>query len=83
MQLAPGPQERKVLDAYISDRRRRGGTELSLIQSIPGLRNKLAYMYALLFPDRDFLAARATRGSRPSRINRWMIPIRWVIGRQR
>lgn len=75
-------RERRALDAYITDRRGRGGTATSTLRAIPGLGAKMAYVRALLFPNRDFLAARQ-RNERPSYLRRLAIPIRWVAGRRR
>ena len=79
LQSAEPPQrERRALESYITDRRGRGGTELSTLQAIPSLRGKAAYVRMLLFPGRAFLAARG-RGS----FRRLLIPVRWVAGRRR
>lgn len=73
----PGRREARLLEAYTTDRRWRGGTALSTMWAIPGLRNRLAYVGGLLFPAREFLEARATHG-RASYARRWKIPLRWV-----
>lgn len=74
----PPRRERRVLESYITERRGRGGTELATLKAIPGLRGKAAYIRALLFPGRAFIAA---RGRSPLR--RLLIPVRWVTGRRR
>jgi hypothetical protein len=71
-------RERRVLDSYVTERRGRGGTELSTLKAIPGLRGKAAYIRGLLFPGRAFMAA---RGRSP--LKRLLIPVRWVTGRRR
>jgi hypothetical protein len=71
-------RERRALESYVTDRRGRGGTELATLQAIPGLRGKAAYLRMLLFPGRDFLAARG-RGS----VRRLFVPVRWLAGRRR
>lgn len=75
-------RERRALDAYITNRRSRGGTATSTIRAIPGLPAKMAYARALLFPDRAFLSARQRNG-RPSYLRRLAIPIRWLTGKWR
>ena len=68
--------ERRALQAYVGDRRTRGGTALSTLSAIEGIRAKAAYVFGLLFPDRAFLAARS--GGTASYVDRWRIPIRWL-----
>lgn len=74
--------ERRALDAYITNKRQRGGTAISTIRAIPGLPAKIAYARALLFPDRAFLSARQ-RNERGSYLRRMAVPIRWIIERRR
>jgi hypothetical protein len=69
-------RERRALQAYVGERRDRGGTALSTLSAIRGIRAKAAYVLGLLFPDRTFLAARM--GGRASYLNRWKIPVRWL-----
>jgi putative nucleotidyltransferase-like protein len=71
-------RERRALAAYMTERRTRGGTALSSLQAIPGLRPKAAYVRAMLMPDRAFLTARA-EGRRGTYLRRWLIPIRWAF----
>jgi hypothetical protein len=78
LSIDPPRRERRVLESYVTERRGRGGTELATLQAIPGLRGKAAYIRALLFPGRAFMAA---RGRSPLR--RLLIPVRWVAGRRR
>jgi hypothetical protein len=75
-------RERRALDAYITNRRSRGGTATSTIRAIPGLPAKIAYVRALLFPNRAFLSARQRNG-RPSYLRRLAVPIRWLTGARR
>jgi hypothetical protein len=82
MAIKPRRGEVRALNAYITDRRQRGGTAVSVLRAIPSLRGKLAYARALLFPSRDFLAARQRNG-RPSYLRRLAIPVRWFTGRHR
>ncbi len=70
-------RERRALLAYTTDRQRRGARALSTIRAIPRLRAKAAYVMALGFPSRGFLAAR--QGSdRGSYVRRWTVPFRWL-----
>jgi hypothetical protein len=78
--IRAGAIERRALQAYTTDRRRRGGMSLSTLWAIPGIRPRAAYVRALLFPDRKFLDARAGDGSGSLR-SRLMIPMRWALGR--
>lgn len=75
------PRERRAIAAYTTERRTRGGTAVSTLRAIPGLRPKATYARALLFPSRAFLAARTARGKRPSYLRRWMTPLRWLAGK--
>ncbi len=84
-----GEVERKALLAYTTGRRRRGGLDLSMVQAIPGLRAKAAYLRDLLVPTKEFLEARS-RGAngRGSYRRRWTVPLGWmkrntVISRRR
>jgi hypothetical protein len=73
--------EQKALKHYEGTRRSSGGTALGAIRAIPGVRSKLAYMGALLFPSREFLAARTMPGGRPSYMRRLGVPARWIRSR--
>jgi putative nucleotidyltransferase-like protein len=80
--IQPRRKERRALEAYTTDRRQRGGTAISTLRAIPGLRAKTAYVRALLFPNRDFLGARDLKG-RGSYLRRLAIPVRWLTGKRR
>lgn len=80
--MEPRRRERRALDAYITNRRGRGGTATSTLRAIPGLPAKFAYARALLFPSRDFLSARQPNG-RPSYLRRLAIPVKWLTGKLR
>jgi hypothetical protein len=67
-----------ALQAYTSHRRRYGGKATATILAIRGVRGRLQYVGALLFPDRDFLASRAKEGSASTYVRRWMIPVHWL-----
>ena len=75
-------REFKALEAYTTNRRRRGGTARATIQAIPGLRMRARYARSLVLPDRAFLKARATEGERASYLRRWMTPANWFLGRK-
>lgn len=78
LRYRPRRGERRALEAYTTDRRDRGGTALSTVRAIRGIRGKVAYIRSMLFPDRAFLAARAHRPGRPSHVGRLMVPVRWM-----
>ena len=81
VQLSPSGKERKWLEAYTTDRRGRGGTAVAAISAIPGFRDKVRYVTALLFPKRDFLENRQAR--RGSYLRRLAVPLNWLVGRRR
>jgi hypothetical protein len=70
----------RALEAYLSERRSRGGTTLAMLGAISGLRSKATYARMLLFPGRDFLDARGGPPGWPARVHRWRIVFRWVLG---
>jgi hypothetical protein len=74
-------RERRALREYTTDRRARGGTAISTLMAIRGLRAKAAYIRALVFPGKEFMTARS--GSRASYLRRWATPLRWFLGRRR
>jgi Uncharacterised nucleotidyltransferase len=76
----PSRGERRALETFLTERRDRGGTALSTLRAIPGIRGKAAYVRALLFPDRDFLVARAQHGTY---VRRWRTPFRWLVPRRK
>jgi hypothetical protein len=75
------PREQRVLAAYTSGKRSRGGTEWSTLRALPGAREKIAFIRDLALPRREFLAARSVDGRRSSYIRRWTIPFRWLRDR--
>lgn len=76
MHLRHARREQQALKAYTTSRRYRGGMDLSTLRAIRGIRGKLAYVFALVVPDRRFLEARSP--SRPSYLRRWAVPLRWL-----
>ena len=82
LEIARGPvskAEVRALDAFATDRRDHGGEALAAVWGLPGVRRKAAYVRALAFPERRFLAARGQR----SYASRWLIPLRWMSSRDR
>lgn len=71
-----GYLERRALAAYTTERRDMGGTVVTSLLAIRGVRGKSAYVRALVFPDRGFLAHRL--GKRASYRLRWRIPLSWI-----
>jgi hypothetical protein len=72
--------ETQALASYTTPSlRNRGGTALSTVKAVPGVRNKIAYVGGMLVPDREFLKARQRNGASYRR--RWQIPLRWLAGR--
>ena len=78
--LRPGRREARLLEAYTTDRRRRGAVDLATLRAIRGPRAKAAFIRDLLVPGRVFLAARSA-GRPPSYVRRWLVPLRWVLER--
>lgn len=78
--VTPRRRERRLVEAYTTDRRSRGGAVLATIRALPGLRSKAAYLWAMMVPSREFMSAR-TGSSRPSYFRRWLVPTTWVIRR--
>jgi hypothetical protein len=74
--------ERRALRAYTSAQRMRGGPAIATIHAIPGIRSKVAYVWALLCPSRAFMERRTGERSSLSYVRRWMIPTRWLFGRR-
>ncbi|MGH2787277.1 MAG: nucleotidyltransferase family protein [Actinomycetota bacterium] len=77
--LPSSRRERKWLQAYTSDRRSRGGTAIATVSAIPGVRQKIRYISALLMPSRDFLRSRQASGDEVSYLRRWAVPLRWLV----
>jgi hypothetical protein len=77
----PSRSEAKLLAGYTSSRRDKGGMTLATIRAIPRARSKAAYAWALAFPDRRFLEARAGAHAKASYLRRWSVPVRWAGSR--
>jgi hypothetical protein len=86
VELQPPRGEKRTLDACIGDRRERGGPALATLRAIDGVRPRMAYVWALAAPSREFLAAREGPG-RAAYLRRWHAPLRWakarIAGRRR
>jgi hypothetical protein len=75
-------RERRMLAAYASGRRQRGAVTIAMVRYLPGLRDRAAFVRALLFPDRRFIEARSGQRASPSSyLRRWLTPVRWLIPR--
>ena len=75
-------RERKALEAHTTGRRSRGGTALATMRAIPGLRDKAAYVRALMVPDRSFLRERQGSGWK-ALVSRWRTTTGWLVGGKR
>jgi hypothetical protein len=80
VRLRPG--ERRAMRAY-TDRRRSGGVALATMAAIPGLRAKAVYVFDLAMPSREFMEARAAKGTQASYVSRLRVPVRWIARRNR
>jgi len=52
----PGRAERKAVRAYLEAGHAGGRTSSGMIRALPGIRQKLAYLGAIVLPDEEFLA---------------------------
>jgi Uncharacterised nucleotidyltransferase len=77
-----GERDRRVLRAYASERRGRGGTALTALRAIPTFRDRLAYAQALAFPDRAFLQHRNGSAGLRGRFARMAVPLHWLSRRR-
>ena len=73
----PIGRERWALEAYSTARRERGGRALATLRAISGIRRRVAFVRAMLFPDRRFLEWRVGRGPHPL-LRRWKTPLSWL-----
>ena len=71
-------RERRALSAYTTDRRWRGGAVRTTMLSLPGVRAKAAYLYALVFPRREYVRAKWGDARRAPYWRRWTVPLRWM-----
>jgi hypothetical protein len=77
----PSRRARRALEAYTTDRRSRGGIAFASVPAIRGVRSKAAYVYALTFPNAEFLAFRENGTGARSMFTRWSKPGRWFARR--
>jgi putative nucleotidyltransferase-like protein len=73
--------ERRALDSYAGSRRGRGGTAVSTMLAIRGVREKAAYMRAVALPRRAFMRDRYPAGTNGTYRHRLAIPAGWVLRR--
>ncbi len=67
----------RALAAYTGGGRDQGGTAVATLRAIEGVRPKLSYVFALIAPRREFLAARGGPDG-TSYVRRWRVPARWT-----
>ena len=58
LRYQPDEQERRFLRVYLEPGRSYAGKSLAALQVVPGLANKMAYVWALAFPKRSYVAER-------------------------
>ena len=73
--------ERRALDSYGGSRRGPGGTAVSTIMAIRGVREKAAYVRAVALPQRAFMRDRYPTGTSGTYRHRLAIPAGWVLRR--
>jgi Uncharacterised nucleotidyltransferase len=76
-----GGSEIRALESYMGRHRALGGTALSTLRAIPGVRNKAAYVRAMAFPQRAFMRDRHPTGSNGTYRHRLAIPAKWALRR--
>jgi Uncharacterised nucleotidyltransferase len=69
-------RERSALNAFVTTRRNRGARSVAALAAIPSFRDRLAYMRALIIPDRAFLAEQAGNWETPTYLARWRMALR-------
>ena len=73
--------EIRALESYTGRQRGLGGTALSTLRAIPGVRKKAAYVRAVAFPQRAFMRDRYPTGSNRTYRHRLAIPAKWALRR--
>jgi Uncharacterised nucleotidyltransferase len=76
-----GKRERRALEAYVTEKRLRGGKALTSLWAIRGITGKAAYARALVFPDRGFAEFRERKTGWASYLMRWRKPLGWLVRR--
>jgi hypothetical protein len=79
--LRPDRSEVREYRLFTRVPRRRGAVEIQSLRAIPGLREKLAFAGAMLFPDRGFAVGREGGTSAGAYLRRWRVPIRLAFRR--
>ena len=75
----PGPDDRRLLDAYVGGDRSFTRQAIATFRVIPRRRDKVAYARSLLFPERPYLEARDT--GRFDHVRRGSAHLRWGVSR--
>jgi hypothetical protein len=78
MDYVPGRREQAWLDAYTSESRDRGATALRTIGAVKGLSSKAFYLSSMVWPTKDFIAARRARPGGRTRVERLKAPLYWL-----
>jgi len=78
----PSVQERGALRAC-AEERFRGERDLASLRALPGVRAKVLFGGALLFPNRDFIRSRTGSDRWRSYVRRWRIPVASIAARSR
>lgn len=68
MHYEPTPRDQRLLDTYVGERRSHTAKSLASLRVIPGVRHKVAFLWASLFPSREFVESRS--GSRAAWVRR-------------
>jgi hypothetical protein len=76
-----GRSEIQALEAYADARLALGGTAVSTLRAIPGVRAKIAYVRAVAFPQQAFMRDRYRSGVNGTYRHRLAIPARWAVRR--
>jgi hypothetical protein len=70
-------RDRRLLDAYATERRSRGGIALATLRAVPGIRSRLEYVRALVYPRSEFMSQRTQVGTY-GRLRRLTVPLGWI-----
>jgi hypothetical protein len=76
-------RDRRLAALHGDHRRDAGGTAVSTLWALPGVRARAAYTRALLVPNHTFLLTRTSTGKRRLFLRRASTPVRWVALRSR
>jgi hypothetical protein len=78
----PSVQERGALRAC-AEERFRGERDLASLRALPGVRAKILFGGALLFPNREFIRSRTGSDRWSGYVRRWRIPVASIAARSR